>query len=88
MSIAQIIIIGIGILIVLSSLDLTAIKEKEKQVPVPVTPVPAPLDPKDELVSIVQKWQDLKSACEKNKLAEATAKLDEIFPMLIKVEKS
>jgi len=103
MSTAQIIIIAIGLLIVASSVDFKSLfaflKLKEKEVigyaPVAPTPTPAPtpvpvvvVDTKNELVLLVQKWQALKDACDKNNLTEASAKLDEIFPVLIKVEKS
>jgi hypothetical protein len=42
---------------------------------------------KSDLIAVVQKWDDLKNICVSNGLTEATAKLDEIFPMLIKVDK-
>lgn len=95
MSMVQVLIIGIGLLIVLSSVDLSTVKKyinkQEQETDKPIAPSPVQVvvvNQKDELVSIVQKWQALKDACEKSKLAEASAKLDEIFPMLIKVEKS
>lgn len=40
----------------------------------------------DDLIEVVRKWDDLKESCEKNGLSEAVAKLNEIFPVLIKVE--
>lgn len=94
MSLVQILIIGVGILIVLSSVDLSSVKayinkqEVENKPPIAPPVQVVVVNPKDELVSIVQKWQALKDACDKNKLTDASAKLDEIFPMLIKVEKS
>jgi len=91
MTSAQLIIIAIGALLVITSIDLSQFKSylKNSSVPVPKEPV-KPIDPpaEDGLVSIVQKWKSLKEICEKNNLKEASAKLDEIFPMLIKVEKT
>jgi len=83
MSPIQLIILGIGILIVLTSIDFSYIKNAITT-SAPAKPLPVT---NDELVSIVQKWQALKTSCEKNKLTEASNKLDEIFPMLIKTEK-
>lgn len=96
MSTAQIILVAIGLLIVISSIDFKSLfssfKEKETTGYIPVAPNPpvqvAIVDPKNDLVSLVQKWQALKDACDKNKLTEASTKLDDIFPMLIKVQKS
>lgn len=42
---------------------------------------------KDDLIDIVRKWDSLRDACEKSGLNDAVVKLDEIFPVLIKVEK-
>ena len=92
MSFVQIVCIFLGVLIIISSVDFSAITKylsKSTQID---APLPKPVDvvkpeQKDELVSIVQKWQSLKTACENNKLTQASSKLDEIFPMLIKVEK-
>lgn len=97
MSTAQIIFVGLGIVMILSAFDFSSVLKKIQQkannidmpnitpapVPVPITPV----DTKDNLVEIVQKWQLFKDACEENNLSEAVTKLDEIFPMLIKVDK-
>lgn len=97
MSTIQIIFLGLGIIMILSSFDFSSLLKKIEQkannidipnitptpVPVPITPV----DTKDNLVEIVQKWQLFKDACEENNLSEAVTKLDEIFPMLIKVDK-
>lgn len=41
----------------------------------------------DGFIEIVKMWDNLKDACKKQELTEAVAKLDEIFPVLIKVEK-
>lgn len=91
MSSAQLIIIAIGALLVITSIDLSQFKSylKDSSIPVPQQPV-KPINPpvEDGLVSIVQKWKSLKEICEKNNLKEASEKLDEIFPMLIKVEKT
>ena len=97
MSTGQIIFLGLGIIIILSSFDFSSllkkIQQKANNIDIPdITPSPAPapivpVDTKDNLVEIVQKWQALKDACEENNLSEAVTKLDEIFPMLIKVDK-
>jgi len=96
MSMGQLIFIGLGIVIALSSFDFSAlmkkVQKKVHEVDIPnLIPSPSPVAPvietKDSLVEIVQKWQQFKDACEENKLTEAVTKLDEIFPMLIKVEK-
>lgn len=86
MSTGQIIIIGLGVLMVLSSLDLPSLLKKvENKIP---SPSPSPIiKPKSDLIAVVQKWDDLRTICVVNGLTEATAKLDEIFPMLIKVDK-
>jgi hypothetical protein len=90
------IFLGLGLAVILSSFDFSSLlKRLEKKaseidipniIPTPV-PSPTPVETKDNLVEIVQKWQVLKDACEENNLSEAVTKLDEIFPMLIKVDK-
>ena len=67
--------------------------------PVPVTPKPSPKpQPKPvpapdligldaELVSIVETWAVLRSACKKANLNEAETKLLEVFPLLVKEAK-
>jgi hypothetical protein len=95
MSTGQIIFLGLGIIVILSSFDFSSflrkIEDKANKIDIPnVIPSPSPTVPikaKDNLVEVVQKWQCLKDACEQNKLTEAITKLDEIFPMLIKVDK-
>jgi hypothetical protein len=96
MSTGQLIFLGLGIILTLSSIDFSALLKKVQNkahgVNIPnLTPSPSPVAPvietKDSLVEIVQKWQQLKDACQENKLTEAVTKLDEIFPVLIKVEK-
>jgi hypothetical protein len=98
MSTGQLIFLGLGVIVILSSFDfLSLLKRLEKKaneidipniIPSPApAPVPVPVNTKDNLVEIVQKWQVLKDACEENSLSEAVIKLDEIFPMLIKVDK-
>jgi hypothetical protein len=97
MSTGQIIFLGLGIVMILSAFDFSSllkkIQQKANNIDIPnITPSPAPapivpVDTKDNLVEIVQKWQVLKDACEENNLSEAVTKLDEIFPMLIKVDK-
>jgi hypothetical protein len=96
MSTGQIIFLSLGIIVILSSFDFSSLlKRLEKKaseidipniIPTPA-PSPTPVETKDNLVEIVQKWQVLKDACEENSLNEAVIKLDEIFPMLIKVDK-
>jgi xanthine dehydrogenase iron-sulfur cluster and FAD-binding subunit A len=83
MSTAQLIIIGVGVLIALSSIDLSfLIKKLERKVQPSVSK-----EEKNDLIEIVQKWDDLRTICNANGLTEATKKLDEIFPMLIKMDK-
>lgn len=89
MSTGQIIIIGLGAILILSSLDFGSlfktVTDNGKQPPKTVNPaIPTK---KYELVALVEKWSDLKDACEKNGLTEAVSKLDEIFPTLIKTDK-
>jgi hypothetical protein len=87
MSTGQIIIIGLGAILILSSLDLPALLKKvENKIPAP-SPVVNPQPQKSDLITVVQKWDDLRKTCVSNGLTEATTKLDEIFPMLIKVDK-
>jgi len=97
MSTGQLIILGIGVVIVLTSVDFTSlfnsIKNSIPEVPKPA-PVPTPkpsvpvvVEEKDDLVEVVKKWDDLKDTCEELGLNEAVEKLNEIFPMLIKVDK-
>ena len=97
MSTGQLIFLGLGIVIILSSFDFSSLlkrlENKANKIDIPniiPSPNPTPVVPvntKDNLVEIVQKWQTLKDACEENNLSEAVTKLDEIFPMLIKVDK-
>jgi len=93
MNTGQIIFLGLGIVLILSSFDFSSllkrIEKKASEIDIPnITPAPiAPVDTKDNLVEIVQKWQSFKDACEENNLSEAVITLDEIFPMLIKVDK-
>lgn len=86
MSTGQIIIIGLGAMMILSSLDITSLLAKVEN-KTPSTPTINPKPQKSDLITVVQKWDDLKNICVANGLTEATAKLDEIFPMLIKVDK-
>jgi hypothetical protein len=96
MSTGQIIFLSLGIIVILSSFDFSSLlkrlEKKASEIDIPniiPAPVPAPVavNTRDNLVEIVQKWQVLKDACEENSLSEAVIKLDEIFPMLIKVDK-
>ena len=89
MSVGQLIFLGLGVAMVLSSLDFSSLLNRiEKKVnKTDVINPPLIVIRKDNLVEIVQKWQTLKDACLESKLTEAVNKLDEIFPMLIKVDK-
>lgn len=89
MSTGQLIFVGLGIATILSSIDFSSLLNKiEKKVKEADTVNPTPVIVcKDNLVEIVQKWQTLKDACLESKLTDAVNKLDEIFPMLIKVDK-
>jgi hypothetical protein len=94
MSTGQLIFLGLGIIVILSSFDFSSllkkVQNKVHEVDIPNIiphPAPTPIIEKNNLVEIIQKWQSLKDACEENKLTEAVTKLDEIFPMLIKVDK-
>ena len=97
MSTGQLIILGIGAVIILTSVDFTSlfnsVKNSIPEAPKPTpSPTPKPSAPvvveeKDDLVKIVKKWDDLKDTCEELGLNEAVEKLNEIFPMLIKVDK-
>ena len=60
---------------------------KPAPVPTPKPSVPVVVEEKDDLVEVVKKWDDLKDTCEELGLNEAVEKLNEIFPMLIKVDK-
>ena len=100
MSTFEFVLLCVGAFIVLTSFDLTPIwnfvKNKVSSIKVPsipdssVTTVPD-VSPKvwtseDPLIDIVKKWNALKDSCESEGLTEAVAKLNEIFPVLIKVE--
>lgn len=87
MSAGQLIFLGLGIIVILSSLDFSTLLNKLEQKAKETDTSPSPIVYKDNLVDIVQKWQTLKDACSASKLTEAVNKLDEIFPMLIKVDK-
>lgn len=69
---------------ILSSLDLSSLtKLVEKKV---APPAPKQVASNDDLILVVTKWSEFKDICVKNNLTEAVTKLDEIFPMLIKVD--
>ena len=53
--------------------------------PAPEAPV-KPVSREHSLVELVEDWEIFKQSCEDNNLADAVAKLDEIFPMLIKAK--
>lgn len=91
MSTFQFVLLCIGAFIVLTNFDLTPIFSGLKRL---VSRAKLPdvtsfdVDSNDDLIEVVKKWDDLKAACENNGLTEAVAKLNEIFPVLIKVEKT
>lgn len=92
MSVGQIIIIGVAALLILSSVDLSSFFKNIKNSLPKTNPSPKPTvvpvaDHKDDLVEVVKKWDDLKETCESLGLKEAVDKLNEIFPVLIKVDK-
>lgn len=92
MSVGQIIIIGVAVLLILSSVDLSSFFKNIKDSLPKTNPSPKPAvvpgaDHKDDLVEVVKKWDDLKETCESLGLKEAVDKLNEIFPVLIKVDK-
>lgn len=89
MTAVQLIFLGLGITMILSSLDFSSLLNKiEKKIKEAyIINSSSIVSRKDNLVEIVQKWQALKDACVESKLTEAVNKLDEIFPMLIKVDK-
>jgi hypothetical protein len=92
MSTGPIIFLSLGIIVILSSFDFSSLlkrlEKKASEIDIPnIIPAPVAVNTRDNLVEIVQKWQVLKDACEENSLSEAVIKLDEIFPMLIKVDK-
>ena len=72
MSTGQIIFLGLGIVMILSAFDFSSllkkIEQKANNIDIPdITPAPAPtpitpVDTKDNLVEIVQKWQSFKDA--------------------------
>ena len=84
MSTVQLIFLFLGIIVILSSLDFSTLLQGAKQ---NIKSPTVQIDDKNALVNIVQKWEILKDSCKENNLTEAVAKLDEIFPMLIKVDK-
>ena len=93
----QFALLCVGALILLTSFDLSpvwnVIKGLASRVKTPQTP---PLKSEDDhlieneydndLLDVVKKWNDLRIVCEKLDLTEAVNKLDEIFPVLIKVD--
>lgn len=92
MSTGQIIIIGVAALLILTSVDFSSLFNTikgslPKSNPSPKTVVTPVSDGKDDLVEVVKKWDDLKETCESLGLKDAVDKLNEIFPVLIKVDK-
>lgn len=91
MSTFQFVLLCVGAFIVLTSFDLTPVwnglKGLVSRAKLPDVPS-FETDDNDDLIEVVKKWDDLKDACEKNGLTEAVTKLNEIFPVLIKVEKT
>ena len=91
MSTFQFVLLCVGAFIVLTSFDLTPIwnglKGLVSRAKLPDVPS-FDVSEGDNLIEVVKKWDDLKDACEKNGLTEAVTKLNEIFPVLIKAEKT
>lgn len=84
MSLGQLLFLGLGAVMILSSFDLSSLtKLVEKKV---TPPAPKQVTSNDDLILVVTKWSEFKDICVKNNLTEAVTKLDEIFPMLIKVD--
>lgn len=84
MSLGQLLFLALGAVMILSSLDLSSLtKLVEKKV---APPAPKQVTSNDDLILVVTKWSEFKDICVKNNLTEAVTKLDEIFPMLIKVD--
>lgn len=90
----QFVLLCVGGIIVLTSFDLTPVWNAVKLAVSKVvnrkqTGVETVLfaTSEDPLIEIVKKWDALKDSCEQEGLTEAVAKLNEIFPMLIKVDK-
>ena len=85
------VLLCVAVFIVLTSFDLTPIwnglKGLVSRAKLPDVPS-FDVSEGDNLIEVVKKWDDLKDACEKNGLTEAVTKLNEIFPVLIKVEKT
>ncbi len=81
-------IIGGGVLI------YPLIFKGDESIPVPIIPKPKPSPKPDligldvDLVSIVETWTLLRSACKKADLYEAETKLLEVFPLLVKEAKT
>jgi hypothetical protein len=84
MSWGQIIFLGLGAVMILSSLDLSSLTKLVEKKTTP--PAPKQVASNDDLILVVTKWSEFKDICVKNNLTEAVTKLDEIFPMLIKVD--
>lgn len=73
-------VVAIGLLV--SSIDisyiLTKLTIKKPNVNVPNIPLPSG----SEFINTLQLWYSLKTACDSNKLTAASAKMDEVFPLL------
>lgn len=85
----QFVLLCVGAFILLTSFDLSpvwnGIKGLVSRAKLPDVPS-FENDDSDDLIEVVKKWDDLKDACEKHGLTEAVTKLNEIFPVLIKVD--
>lgn len=89
----QFVLLTIAAFITLTSFDLkplfSDIKSKLWSIKIP-NKVDLPMEllenDEDNLIDVVKKWDALKDACEAQGLTEAVSKLNEIFPVLIKVE--
>ena len=75
----QLILIGIGVLILLPNIiDLF------KKMPIPKIKT-SDTDGKNALADIVGKWECLHDACDERGLLDACERLQEVFPLLVKV---
>lgn len=86
MSSGQLIFLGLGVIMILSSVDLSAIYKLAEMKNTNIVTPPKTVASNDDLILVVTKWSEFKDICVKNNLTEAVTKLDEIFPMLIKVD--
>lgn len=103
MSFIQILFLVIGVFFVITSIDFSKIKNFFISIKIPKIftsnseykpdnfDIDIPAEPTEyapDLIDVVKKWSNFKDVCLELGLKEAVDKLDEIFPILIKVEKN